>query len=66
MIFDGESGPATMMYSPEIDLNNIVEFKSIWFSALHMPMNEGSLAVYGNKEESLKVTVENLGRSISW
>jgi len=66
MVVEGTVGPITVMMLPDSPVNSQHLISDKRFNGLIMPAGKGSMAVVGEKGESLKLLQEKLIENIRW
>ena len=66
LIVPGEQGPVSLIYTTEATVWRTAAIEDEMYQGIHVPTQSGSMAVFGEQDESLDQIVKQLGKSISW
>ncbi len=66
LIVPGDKGPVSLIYTTEAKVWGTATITDDVYQGIHVPTRSGSMAVFGEPDESLDQIVEQIGKSISW
>lgn len=66
LIVPGNKGPVSLIYTTGTKVWRTVAIDNTVYQGIHVPTESGSMAVFGEQDESLDQIIAQLGKSISW